>query len=247
MRKRSTLCLLALACLCSTTVQAITPSEQQAYLMRFAPLAIAEMQRFAIPASIKLAQSIVESNWGTSKLAREGNNYFGIKCKDWWDGETIREWDDDYDEQGQLMASCFRKYPNVAASFEDHSLFLLQDRYRILFTLDVRDYKGWAQGLQACGYATNPHYAELLIQTIETYQLYRYDEMALQANHMPSLSNQLATPPLAAQQDGATTLVHEERMSTQSRKPPKPQNTTWYHTQAIIQEVALIEAAPILP
>jgi LysM repeat protein len=127
------------------------------------------MNEYGIPASITLAQGILESGCGKSALAVEANNHFGIKCHKEWTGKTYTMDDDAKDE-------CFRKYASAEESFNDHSLFLTtRDRYANLFTLDLKDYKGWAYGLKSAGYATNPKYAEILIRIIEENELYLYD------------------------------------------------------------------------
>jgi len=147
------------------------------YAEKYAPLAIKDMQKFKIPASITLAQGILESSCGASRLAIEGNNHFGIKCKKDWKGATIIHDDDEIGE-------CFRKYSSVEDSYQDHSLFLsTRERYASLFQLDIYDYKAWAHGLKAAGYATNPVYAENLIRIIENNRLYEYDrESAIKSN-----------------------------------------------------------------
>lgn len=138
-------------------------------------IAVAEMYRTGIPASITIAQSIVESSWGRGQLALEANNYFGIKCKKDWTGETAYVKDDDY-KNGKLVESCFRAYDSIEESFRDHSDFLVDNpRYAALFELNPLDYKGWAKGLKKAGYATDKKYAEKLIAKIEEYQLYKYD------------------------------------------------------------------------
>jgi len=132
--------------------------------------AIAQMVAHKIPASITLAQGILESGYGNSELARYGNNHFGIKCHD-WKGETMLKDDDHKDD-------CFRKYETANESFDDHSKFLAKrGRYSSLFDLKTTDYKGWAKGLKKAGYATNPKYANLLIDLIEENELYKYDAM----------------------------------------------------------------------
>lgn len=138
------------------------------YIARYADMAIEQMRAYGIPASITLAQGLLESAAGKSTLAREGNNHFGIKCHSDWRGETMLRNDDAPDE-------CFRVYGNVADSFTDHSLFLRRKRYAELFDLDPSDYAGWARGLKKCGYATDPNYAARLISIIELYSLYRFD------------------------------------------------------------------------
>lgn len=141
----------------------------QTYINQYKDLAIEQMLRYRIPASITLAQGLFESRAGQSDLARQGNNHFGIKCHN-WTGPT--QYHDD-DARGE----CFRVYQDAKQSYEDHSLFLArQSRYSRLFNLSPTDYKGWAQGLKACGYATNPQYASKLIQIIELYKLNDYDK-----------------------------------------------------------------------
>ncbi len=152
-------------------------ADSPSYIKKFKDIAIREMQRSGIPASITLAQAIHESAWGNGKLALNSNNYFGIKCKDYWTGPTYYIEDDDY-EAGRLVKSCFRAYDNVEGSFVDHSNFLVDNpRYKILFQYEINDYRNWAKGLQKCGYATDKKYAAKLIRTIEQYQLYQYDTL----------------------------------------------------------------------
>lgn len=144
------------------------------YIYIYKDMAIDQMLRYRIPASITLAQGLLESGAGRSRLAREANNHFGIKCNGRWNGPYICQ---DDDERGEK----FRKYQNAAASFEDHSLFLKQPRYTSLFFLNITDYKGWAHGLKRCGYATNPRYAYSLIDIIERYNLAHFDKVGLSA------------------------------------------------------------------
>ena len=139
------------------------------YIVKYAPLAVKQMQIHKIPASITLAQGILESNNGNSRLAIKGNNHFGIKCHG-WEGKKIYADDDQKHE-------CFRKYKDVIESYRDHSLFLKKyDRYSFLFDYKIKDYKSWALGLKKAGYATNSKYPELLIKIIEENQLYKYDK-----------------------------------------------------------------------
>lgn len=148
--------------------QARWNQKYQDYIDKYKDIAIEEMLRYNIPASITLAQGLLESGAGTSELTRSGNNHFGIKCHGWTGRTTYH----DDDERGE----CFRAYDNALQSYEDHSLFLKNGkRYASLFTLKHTDYKGWAHGLKAAGYATNPQYAYSLINIIETYKLYQYD------------------------------------------------------------------------
>lgn len=152
--------------------------DQVAYIRKYEEIAVAEMMRSGIPASIKLAQAILESNCGQSELACKANNHFGIKCGGNWDGKTFHREDDDY-HNGKLTKSCFREFNSVMESYVAHSDFLKDpgktSRYSSLFDLEKTDYKGWAQGLSKAGYATDPQYANRLIQIIEKYELYRYD------------------------------------------------------------------------
>ena len=139
------------------------------YIRKYSDLAVSEMRRTGVPASITLAQGILESNSGQSKLAVQGNNHFGIKCHNDWDGRKMRLDDD-------ARRECFRVYPDASASFRDHSDFLrYRDRYKPLFDLDPEDYRGWARGLKKAGYATDPSYAGKLIALIERDERYRYD------------------------------------------------------------------------
>lgn len=140
------------------------------YIDKYSDLAIKEMKRTGVPASITLAQGILESNAGQSVLTTKGNNHFGIKCHNDWRGKTMKM-DDNAPKE------CFRVYPNAEASFRDHSDFLRsRDRYKSLFELKQTDYKGWARGLKKAGYATDPGYADKLITLIEDYELYRFDK-----------------------------------------------------------------------
>ncbi len=150
--------------------QRITPEE---YIQTYKDIAMREMREHKIPASITLAQGLLESGAGNSALAREAKNHFGIKCHKGWTGKTYYMDDDEKDE-------CFRKYKNAEDSFRDHSEFLCsRSRYATLFELKITDYKGWARGLKKAGYATNPKYAQLLIDRIELYNLTKYDKIAL--------------------------------------------------------------------
>ena len=164
--KRFALCLLTLL------LVAADRSPQQKYIDQYSQLAISEMERTGVPASITLAQGLVESRAGLSPLASKGNNHFGIKCHNDWKGRKMYA---DDDKAGE----CFRVYPTADKSFMDHSDFLrYRDRYKFLFELDKTDYKGWARGLKKAGYATDPAYANKLIKVIEEYELYRFDVKA---------------------------------------------------------------------
>ena len=143
-------------------------SAYEDYINRYNDIAIEQMMKHHIPASITLAQGLLESGAGKSLLTVSSNNHFGIKCHNEWTGRRFYKDDDIKDD-------CFRVYDNARESFEDHSKFLLRPRYQSLFSLKTTDYKGWARGLKACGYATNPQYADKLIGLIELYGLYEYD------------------------------------------------------------------------
>lgn len=140
------------------------------YIQKYKDVAVKEMMVYRVPASITLAQGILESNAGRSDLAVEANNHFGIKCHKGWTGMTFYKDDETKNE-------CFRKYDSSLESFRDHSWFLTQrDRYKSLFDLNITDYKAWANGLKSAGYATNPAYASLLIKTIEAFNLSKFDQ-----------------------------------------------------------------------
>ena len=148
------------------------------YVKFYSNIAMDEMIQFGIPASITLAQGILESGAGKGRLAVQANNHFGIKCHD-WNGKKIYHDDDEEQE-------CFRKYDNPEYSYRDHSLFLSNRvRYSFLFDLKKDDYKQWAKGLKKAGYATDPKYPQKLIDLIQRYQLYKYDNIVLKKKNKP--------------------------------------------------------------
>ena len=164
--RRKTLFFVAIIFLMPMTVSAQIRwnSAYQTYIDQYKDIAIEQMLKYHIPASITLAQGVFESGAGRSELTRKGNNHFGIKCHGWTGRTTYH----DDDAKGE----CFRAYNNAYESYEDHSKFLVSgQRYRNLFKLSVTDYKGWARGLKAAGYATNPRYADKLIDIIQLYKL----------------------------------------------------------------------------
>jgi len=183
MRKITPFAILgSLLSLFSMDVSANTEAPVIQYIAQYKPIAISEMHRTGIPASIKLAQGIIESRYGTSTLSTQSNNHFGIKCKSDWQGKTYHFKDDDY-QNGKLVKSCFRGYDDPVQSYYDHSDFLLDNpRYAPLFRLRRTDYKAWAKGLKNCGYATARHYSKTLIETIEKYKLDRYDNIKAMPN-----------------------------------------------------------------
>jgi|GEM_PF-488910 len=174
---------------------AIANDVTQAYVEQYKSIAINEMNEYGIPASIKMAQAILESSSGRSSLAKESNNHFGIKCGGDWIGKTAYREDDDY-ENGLLVKSCFRAYDDPALSFRAHSQFLANPkskRYKFLFDLDRYDYKSWARGLQKAGYATDPKYPSKLIKLIETYELYLLDFGLVEGDDEPALVDNSST------------------------------------------------------
>lgn len=165
------LCLLVILVFLGNTEafsQRKNPSFEK-YIKQYSNLAIQHQKKYGIPSSITLAQGLFESGAGQSELARKSNNHFGIKCHSDWRGERVTHDDD-------LRGECFRKYKQPEDSYEDHARFLTdRPRYAPLFELNIKDYKGWAKGLQKCGYATDRAYANKLIKVIEDYELYRFD------------------------------------------------------------------------
>ena len=180
---RSTILLLLITFGINSFAQ-VVPARQE-YAKKYGEIAVRKMNEYGIPASITLAQGILESGCGASELAVKSNNHFGIKCHTGWTGKTYY-YDDDAPQE------CFRKYDKVEDSFDDHSLFLTtRERYADLFNLDVSDYKAWAHGLKKAGYATNPNYAQLLIKIIEETHLYMYDMVAAGVLDMEDVSADL--------------------------------------------------------
>lgn len=168
--KRNLFFLVFILSFLSVGAQTRWNAQYQEYVDQWSSVAIEQMNRYRIPASITLAQGLLESGAGRSELAREGNNHFGIKCHNGWTGPTVYKDDDQRND-------CFRSYKTARESYEDHSRFLVNGRrYQSLFSLKMTDYKGWARGLKAAGYATNPKYADRLIEIIEVYKLYEYDK-----------------------------------------------------------------------
>ena len=152
----------------------------ESYINSYKDVAVQEMHRTGIPASIKLAQGLLESDWGRSDLAKTANNHFGIKCGGRWEGNTFYKEDDDKDTRGRLIESCFRSFSSPTESYMAHSNFLSDPkkeyRYGFLFKYESTDYRSWAKGLKKSGYATDPKYPNKLIQIIENYKLYEFDQ-----------------------------------------------------------------------
>jgi LysM repeat protein len=193
-------CLLFLLPFISFADGNSTRISRETYIALHKEDAVNDMKKTGVPASITLAQALLESEDGNSTLATEANNHFGIKCADWI-GPTFTKDDDARDE-------CFRKYNTVLESYDDHSNFLrTRDRYTSLFTLDVTDYKGWAKGLKKAGYATNPQYADRLIKIIEDNQLNLLDE----GKNLPLMAS-------SAVKDSQTTSVEEPKIIKPEKK-----------------------------
>ena len=159
------------------------------YIEKFAPIAVKKMHTHKIPASITLAQGVLESGSGRSELALKSNNHFGIKCHTDWSGERVTH---DDDEKGE----CFRKYEYSETSYEDHSAFLTQrKRYEFLFSYGVKEYKKWARGLKDAGYATDPKYPEKLVKIIEDYQLHEFDKIKEKDFKYPKIDKKIDKNP----------------------------------------------------
>lgn len=199
--------LSVFVCFFVSTAQADTrlkPYEE--YIRKYAPEAMQQQIRYGVPASITLAQGLLESNAGCSELAKKSNNHFGIKCGSQWKGKSYSHWDD-----GEL--SCFRKYNKVLDSYNDHSLFLVNSpRYQSLFELDVRNYKAWAKGLKKAGYATDKQYDQKLIRLIELYRLDQYDRLA---------SNRFKAKKMMRQMQQEESLASREKPQQSSAKKSK--------------------------
>jgi len=168
-----------------STSQTVVSSDVVAnYITKFKDIAMDNMKVYGIPASIVLAQGILESGAGRGDLAITANNHFGIKCHEGWNGESVKHDDDAAQE-------CFRKYDNVSESYKDHALFLTgRSRYSKLFDFSKGDYKAWARGLKAAGYATDPKYPDKLISYIQRYKLHQYDDKVLEVDYVLK-SNQM--------------------------------------------------------
>jgi len=177
------------------------------YIEKYRNIAIEEMELHGIPASIKLAQGLLESGNGSSRLAREANNHFGIKCTGDWVGGRIFHDDDEEND-------CFRVYQHAEESFRDHSHFLLRRRYEKLFTLDKRDYRAWAAGLKEAGYATNPRYPELLVDLIERYELYQYDQV--RGERTAASQSEIGQPKAMVMDNKPIENMHKENVATQT-------------------------------
>lgn len=209
---------------CSSSRTAIQKSADEpnaaAYIERYKDLAVSEMKRTGIPASITLAQGMIESDFGRSSLARQANNHFGIKCHDDWTGPTVRHHDDRRNE-------CFRKYSRPEDSFYDHSDFLKTgSRYTSLFDLPATDYKSWAKGLKKAGYATNPDYADMLIRKIEENNLSYFDSgyQAAQRKELTAATDKLVAAIPRAVISGDTVTAPADNYSIATHMPRVMEN-----------------------
>jgi len=187
------------------TLVAAAQTPQEKYIQKYSALAVQEMHRSGVPASITLAQGLLESGAGLSRLAKEGNNHFGIKCHVGWEGKKMYHDDD-------AKGECFRVYDSPEESFRDHSDFLrYRDRYKFLFDLERTDYKGWAYGLRKAGYATDPNYPSKLIKYIEDYNLARFDYMTeKEAATIPEPPHKIEEPVVVKKRTGVDVPVSEE-------------------------------------
>lgn len=227
--------LLMLVLLGAFTASAQQSELVKSYISQYKDLAIAEMQRTGVPASIKLAQGINETLAGTSSLVMRSNNHFGIKCKSTWTGETVKHNDD---ERGE----CFRKYTSPDESYKDHSNFLRgNQRYAFLFDLDPADYAAWAWGLKKAGYATNPRYAMALIKTIEDYGLQHYSFIAM--GRIPDKANELVMTENPPAENNGTAVVNDVITSAAIQpEPPSPKTPAYPKGEFRINETKVIYA-----
>lgn len=206
--------LLSVAVLIAALAASDTIKERaEIYIGKYSSIAVGEMHRSGIPASVTLAQGLLESGYGMSPLAVEGNNHFGIKCHSDWTGEHINVDDD-------LKNECFRKYAAAEESYRDHSDFLrFKQRYAFLFDYEITDYKSWAYGLKKAGYATDPEYAPKLIRIIETYDLGRFDRDAVAVSESVASSGQAAS---TAAGQGRTSASGSVSVATTAEKAGIP-------------------------
>lgn len=223
--------LVSLGVNAQTTAPAIITIEE--YINTYKEIAMKEMIRTGVPASITLAQGIVETENGNSKLVKKSNNHFGIKCKETWTGPSVSHDDD-------APGECFRKYGSAEESYIDHSNFLVtRKHYAPLFTLDPLDYKAWAYGLKKAGYATNPRYPEMLIKYIETYNLHQYSLIAM-GKKQEVESNVVITETKPPVEVGANTTVAVKEQKQQPKADvPKPVLEIKTNTAAVEEKKAV--------
>ena len=204
------------------------------YINQYKELAIAEMQRTGVPASIKLAQGIHETSAGTSDLVKKSNNHFGLKCKAEWTGMTVKHTDDAPNE-------CFRKYDNPIDSYKDQSNYLKgTPRYASLFDIDPTDYKAWAWGLKKAGYATNPKYSQVLIKLIEDYDLQDYTMIAL--GKLKRGQETLAKNEIKNEEKNSEIIIPVEKPVVM---PPEPEVVVYSKKET--KKEAIVETKPMYP
>lgn len=212
---------------------------KQDYIDTYRGIAMSEMARTGIPASITLAQGVLESSSGLSELAVEANNHFGIKCHNDWNGLTYRHDDDQHQE-------CFRAYASAEESFVAHSDFLCgRQRYAALFELDPRDYRGWAEGLSYSGYATDPAYPEKLVKIIEDYRLFELDSLCLLAPVEPADSVEVGTVEAVETELDGEEVIPEEEIA-QLSSPKVHYKTTELVLFTLGREVSYVDGAKCL-
>lgn len=189
------------------------------YIALYKNMAVGEMHRTGIPASIKLAQGMLESASGRSILATEANNHFGIKCGGSWEGETYYREDDDHDANGKLIKSCFRSFRDATESYLAHSAFLTdQKRYAFLFQYSKDDYISWAKGLRKAGYATDKAYPDKLINLIEKYELYKYDLRDEEAMASKEMEFENIPSPVVVEENNPATTASTSAIPAQSNR-----------------------------
>jgi len=195
------------------------------YIDSYSRLAVESMKNYKIPASVKLAQAIYSSNAGQSKVAREAHNHFGLLCNTEYTGEQ-------YYETSDRSGNCYRTYNTVAESFQDHNLFLTtRPRYESLFKLEPTDYRGWANGLQACGYSINPEYAQRLINIIEKYTLTRFDKQGLKQMPETEVAEPLPVASQVAQSQPVTETPKKDKNKSKSNQESTTQTGTSQQTK----------------
>lgn len=252
MQQKYIVCIALMLCALKGFAQKSYDARVREYITQYKDWAIAEQKRSGIPAAITLAQGIHETSAGSSELATNANNHFGIKCKKEWQGETYAYTDDAPDE-------CFRKYPSALQSYKDHSDYLAgSKRYASLFKLSVNDYKGWAHGLKRCGYATNPKYASLLIKIVEEYDLHQYTLAAINDYQNPvkeaeQKANNSASREIVPDQDmPAPKISPVVAAAPQASRKKKGLQVSYDSAEQIVkkepeQEVPTVEADPSNP
>lgn len=247
--------IIALLWLCPMVSKAnsILEYERQTFISTYVDIAVAEMQRTGVPASITLGQAILESNWGKSSIATDANNFFCIKCYNGWQGPTYSAKDD------EVGLSCFRKYESILLSFQDHSDFLKKnERYQPLFQHHVTDYRSWAKSLKDCGYATDARYAQKLTTIIEEYGLWVYD-YAMTVNQFsvlntpyiveeqPPVTEQYTAPTIEQPVPAPDPMVAPDYRRESIPQATKPAPAAWPATPQPAQQPQSRKIRPVVP